>query len=146
LEETTPETEGTTPEGVYEQMLKEKLNAVLDRYRTHPEFLGIEIENPNQPGAVDDTVLHIASRTGAVEDMRVLIACGANVNALGDLGNTPLHGAAMKGQVEAARVLLQSGAAVDIRNEFGQTALEVAELRGHKDVVDVLKSSTGQSA
>lgn len=118
-----------------------KLRAVIEKYKGHPEFLGIKITNPNQPGAVDDTLLHIAARRGDVESMEVLIECGALVNIAGDLGNTPLHQAAMRGQLEAVRFLLRQGADLTITNEFGQTASNVAEIGGHKEIVGLLKDA-----
>jgi ankyrin repeat protein len=121
-------------------MLKNKLRAVLAKYRGHPEFLGIEILDVSQRGGVDDTLLHIAARTGAVDDMEVLVACGAHVNATGDLGNTPLHQAAMRAQVESVKKLLQLGADLDRKNEFGETALDVANLGEHHEVALILKS------
>jgi ankyrin repeat protein len=118
-----------------------KLSAVVDKYRNHPQFLGIEIEDPNQPGAVDDTMLHIAAGRGALEDMEVLIEAGANVDALGDLGNTPLHDAALLGQTQAALLLLRRGARTDIRNEFGETAADVARQGRHAATLELLESS-----
>ncbi|QRR08578.1 ankyrin repeat domain-containing protein [Burkholderia sp. MS455] len=79
------------PAATSEKLLK----AVFEKYSTHPEFLGQELIDPDQRGAIDDTVLHVASRTGAIEDMKVLIDAGADVSIAGDLGNTPLHQAAM---------------------------------------------------
>ena len=90
--------------------MKMKLAAVIKKYQGHPEFLGIDIVDPNQPGAVDDTLLHLTARTGDLEGIEVLIASGAQVNAIGDLGNTPLHQAAMMGKVDSVRKLLQLGA------------------------------------
>jgi ankyrin repeat protein len=121
-------------------LINEKLAAVIEKYRSHPEFLGIDVVDPNQPGAVDDTLLHIAARTGAVEDIEVLVASGASVNCSGDLGNTPLHQAAMRGEVASVKSLLQLGANASLRNEFNQTALEVAELGGHAEIVRILKT------
>jgi ankyrin repeat protein len=120
-------------------LMNDKLTAVIEKYRNHPEFLGIAVDDPNQPGAVDDTLLHLAARSGAVGDLEVLVESGARVNVLGDLGNTPLHQAAMNGQLSSIRKLLELGADAKLRNEFGQTALQVAELGGHAEVVRVLK-------
>lgn len=117
-----------------------KLAAVIEKYRSHPQFLGIDLVDPNQPGAVDDTLLHLAAQTGAVEDIEVLVSCGARVNVLGDLGNTPLHQAAMCGQEDSVRLLLRLGADPNLLNEFNQTALQVAELGGHEHVVRVLRT------
>jgi len=113
---------------------------VVEKYGSHPEFIGIEITDPNQPGAVDDTLLHLTARTGALEDMEVLIAAGAKIDSIGDLGNTPLHQAAMMGQLEAVKTLLKYGADLTIKNEFGQTPVEVAEIGEYADVAKVLKS------
>jgi ankyrin repeat protein len=118
-----------------------KLSAIVDKYRNHPQFLGIEIGDPNQPGAVDDTMLHIAAGRGALDDMEVLMDAGANVNAAGDLGNTPLHDAALLGQTQAALLLLRRGARTDIRNEFGETAADVARQGRQAATLEVLESS-----
>ncbi|MGN6086115.1 ankyrin repeat domain-containing protein [Trinickia sp.] len=107
---------------------KDQLKSVFEKYKGHPEFLGLEISDPNQRGAVDDTLLHLAARVGAVDDMKILVDAGADVNAAGDLGNTPLHQAAMMGQVDAAKFLLKIGAKRTTRNEFEQTPLDVARL------------------
>ena len=122
--------------------MKDKLEAVLRKYSRYPEYLGIDLVRPDQPGAFDDTLLHLTARTGAIDDLLVLIEAGANVNVIGDIGNTPLHGAAMKGRVESIRLLLDHGANPDITNEFKQTALEVAELGNHNSVVEILKPLT----
>jgi ankyrin repeat protein len=119
--------------------LNKKLATVIKKYQGHPEFLGIDIVDPNQPGAVDDTLLHLTARTGDLEGIEVLVASGARVNAIGDLDNTPLHQAAMMGKVESVRKLLELGADPSLRNEFDQTAMEVAELGGHHKIVEILK-------
>jgi ankyrin repeat protein len=119
--------------------LKTKLAAVIKKYQGHPEFLGIDIVDPNQRGAVDDTLLHLTARTGDLEGVEVLIASGAQVNTCGDLGNTPLHQAAMMGKTDSVKKLLQLGADRSLRNKFGQTAMEVAELGGHREVAEILE-------
>lgn len=125
--------------------IKEKFDAVIHKYKQHPEFLGIEITNPNQPGAVDDTLLHIAARTGDVESIEVLIDAGADVNIVGDLGNTPLHAAALRGQINSVKILLRRGANPSIKNEFGETAKEVAELVGYIDIANLLEKEAKDS-
>ena len=122
------------------------LHDVLDKYRTHPEFLGIELTDANQAGAVDDTPLHIASRNGELEDIEILVAHGADVNASGDLGNSPLHQAAMAGQASAVKKLLELGANTTLENEFSQTALTVAQLGNHNEVVELLKQQSMQQS
>src|SRR5260221_2513546 len=100
--------------------MKEELAKVIKEYRAHPQFLGIDIDDPNQLGALDDTLLHIAASMGALHDIEVLVAAGADVNAAGDLGHTPLHQAAMSGHLASVRRLLELGADPKRRNEFNQ--------------------------
>lgn len=119
------------------------LDEVLLKYRTHPEFLGIELTRADQKGAVDDTPLHIAARKGELEDIAVLITHGADVNVRGDLGNTPLHQAAMAGQTRAVSRLLELGADPALRNEFSETPLRVAQIGGHTQVIEALSSWSG---
>jgi hypothetical protein len=45
-------------------------------------------------------------RKGAVEDIEIRAAAGAEINAIGGLGNAPLHQAAMRGQVASIKKLL----------------------------------------
>lgn len=110
------------------------LSEVLDKYRSHPDFLGTDLVSADQRGAVDDTPLHIAARKGAIEDIVVLIENGATVNLRGDLGNTPLHYAALTGMLEAATKLMELGADPDVENEFGESPAVVAEQGGHSQV------------
>jgi len=120
--------------------ISEKLAAVIKKYRTYPNFIGIDILDVNQAGSVDDTMLHIAAWNGELGDIQILIDAGADVNAKGDLGNTPLHGAAMKGQVEAVTLLLNRGANPKLANEDNQTPLGVAKLGRKAAVVKLLES------
>jgi ankyrin repeat protein len=119
--------------------MTEKLISTINKYRTCPEFMTIDVVDVNQRGNFGDSLLHVAAGRQAIDDIEVLIASGARVNAQGDLGNTPLHQAASRGLVESVRKLLQLGADRGIKNEDGQTALDLAELMGRDDVVKMLK-------
>ena len=118
----------------------EKLAKLYKKYSGHPEFLGTEIVDPNQCGSLDSTLLHIAAEKGAIEDIQILIASGAKVDAAGDMGNTPLHAAAMMGRIESVKLLLQYGSNPNLTNELGQTPLVVAELGKKKAIVNLIKS------
>ena len=117
-----------------------KLAEVIKKYRHYPNFLGIKITDVNQPGSLDDTMLHIAAWKGELPDVAVLIDCGANVNAIGDIGNTPLHGAAAKGHLAVAEVLLKNGADMSIKNEFEETAVDWARNAKRDDMVKLLRT------
>ena len=116
------------------------LEDVLSKYRTHPDFLGVELTRADQRGAVDDTPLHIAARKGDLEDIAILVAPGADINAWGDLHYTPLHSAAMTGQITAVRKLLELGGNPALPNEFSETPLQVARNGGHEEIVSLLAS------
>jgi len=116
------------------------LAAVIAKYRMYPQFLGIEIADVNQPGAMNDTMLHFAAESGAIEDIEVLVDSGAEVNAIGDIGNTPLHGAALTGKVAATKRLLELGADRTLKNELGQRAVDIADIGGHDNVAETLRS------
>ena len=79
---------------------------LIERYQRYPQFLGIEITNVNQRAAMNDTMLHFEAESGATEDMDLLVASEAEVNAIGDIGNTPLHGAALMGNWQPRRSYL----------------------------------------
>lgn len=124
---------------MHQQMPMKNENSVLDRFRSHPEFMGIELSDVNQKGAVDDAPLHIASRSGRSDDVIALIALGANVNQQGDLANAPLHYAAMTGRDDIVDILITHGADRGLKNEFGQSPSDVAELAGYDALAARLK-------
>ena len=120
--------------------INEDLATVIAKYQRYPQFLGIDIVEVNQRAAMNDSMLHFAAERGSTEDIDVLVASGAEVNAVGDIGNTPLHGAAMKGNTRAARRLLELGADPTLRNELGQCARDVAHVGGHEELAQFLRT------
>ena len=61
------------------------------------------------------------------EAVRVLLAAGANPDALNPKGDSALHIAAHDGRLGAIRELVAAGASVELRNKDGLTALELVE-------------------
>jgi uncharacterized protein len=118
---------------------KQKLASLIERYRRSPEFMLVNLDDINQRGMTGDTLLHAAVVRGALDDVEILIAAGAKVNAIGDLGNTPLHHAASRGLGAIARRLLDRGADPNLRNEFGQSPSDVARIMKHAHLAQVLK-------
>jgi uncharacterized protein len=59
--------------------------------------------------------------------LELLIAHGADVNAVNQHGETALIKAAWSGCVENLEVLLEHGADPEVRDTWGQTALDVVE-------------------
>lgn len=77
-----------------------------------------------RPVAIDsrdsdgDTPLHVMTWQNDLEGVEILIAAGADVNAVGDMGETPLHVAVRVGNVVMAGALLRAGARDDISSRF----------------------------
>ena len=121
------------------QITNSKLARIVQKYATHPEFLGIDILDINQPGAVDDTILHLAIVEGSIEEVNTLLRCGADVNAVGDLGNTPLHIAALMNELICAEILLEHGANLKMSNEFAETAMDIAKIMDCTGIVSLFR-------
>ncbi len=77
-----------------------------------------------------DTPLHVFAWRKDLEAARLLIAAGANPNAVGDMGETPLHVAVRQNLPELARALLAAGASADIVSEFEESPREMAVRKG----------------
>jgi hypothetical protein len=56
--------------------MKEEFTDLVKRYGNSPEFLGVEMNHPNQAGMTGDTLLHAAVVRGELNDVKILIASG----------------------------------------------------------------------
>lgn len=116
-----------------------RLKRVLAEMADLPPFLGLELSDPRQVGHTGSTPLHVAAIRGDVPAGRILISCGARVNAVGECGYTPLHDAAAQGHSDFVKLLLLNGADRASRNMDGKTAEALADLLGHREVAQLLK-------
>ena len=87
----------------------------------------------------EETPLHMSSRRGHVENSRVLLKHGADIEARDKRDTSPLAWAALEGHVELARILLEHGADVDAHKKL-QKPLYWASDMGKPAVVRVLLS------
>jgi hypothetical protein len=76
------------------------------------------------------TPLHKAARDGDTNEVELLLAHGADVNAKDNYGNTALHLAAANDHKDVAELLLAHGAEVNARDNQGVTPLHKAVI-GH---------------
>lgn len=67
-------------------------------------------QSPRLTNSIGDTPLHIASKTGSIDIVKILLEYGANPNSINSAGMTPLHHAVKYDQVEVVKSLLNCGA------------------------------------
>ncbi len=79
-----------------------------------------------------DSLLQHVVMSGSVEDVKLLVRHGANVNVLGDCGHTAIHYAASRGKLDVAEALVEAGADPSIANEWGFTPLRSLMLHEHE--------------
>ena len=82
--------------------------------------------------------LHTAAAWGEKEICELLLARGANLNAVTTFGMTPLMYAANSEYTDIMKILLQNGADQNIKDNLGQTVLERAVTFKKNKAVEVL--------
>lgn len=82
--------------------------------------------------------LEQAASEGDLEQVRLHISNGADLNSKDQRGRTALHRAANHGHVEVARLLIENGADVNIGDNQGRTPLQYAAIAGQTEVVRLL--------
>lgn len=87
-----------------------------------------------------ETALHVASATGRVEMVQLLLDAGANVNAMTKSeSRTPLHLACLNNHIEAAKLLFNCGTCdLDAKDHNGDTSLHLATVAGNVKLVNLL--------
>ncbi len=90
------------------------------------------------------TPLVTAAFAGHVAMVELLIANGADIEAVDDYGDSSVNVAAYAGHVEAIRTLVDLGANPDSPNSQGATALTYAQDRGHPEAAAYLESVVEQ--
>eukprot|EP00295_Goniomonas_pacifica_P017106 CAMPEP_0175845286 /NCGR_PEP_ID=MMETSP0107_2-20121207/22132_1 /TAXON_ID=195067 ORGANISM="Goniomonas pacifica, Strain CCMP1869" /NCGR_SAMPLE_ID=MMETSP0107_2 /ASSEMBLY_ACC=CAM_ASM_000203 /LENGTH=124 /DNA_ID=CAMNT_0017159811 /DNA_START=11 /DNA_END=385 /DNA_ORIENTATION=+ len=81
--------------------------------------------------------LQEAAQSGNVNEIRRLLAAGANINA--DVHDrAPLHLSALNGHLEVCQMLVGAGANVNATNLRGSTPLHYSGFNGHMEVSQML--------
>ena len=107
------------------------------------------LETKTKDGSHFVTPLIIAAHNGHLNSVKILLRCGADIEARGTLkigdevseGCTPLWGAAAADHLDVVELLLEQNADVDSKTSTGSTPLRVAAHEGHLDIVRCLVES-----
>lgn len=86
----------------------------------------------------DNTLLHIAVKSGSLECIKVLLNRGANPDVKNTDKNTPLHLAVQSGWMESIKLLVEKKSDLSIGNESENTPLHLAAMSGSADSVKYL--------
>lgn len=92
-----------------------------------------------KPAAMPERPLYRAVKAGNIEDVRSLIAEGADMDGHDGGYNSPLHVSIQEGHKQIAEVLMDSGADINARRgRGGRTPLHWAVIEGYKDICELL--------
>ncbi|XP_068239333.1 ankyrin-1-like isoform X1 [Palaemon carinicauda] len=83
-------------------------------------------------------------RLAPIEELKILLQCGANVKDPVTQGLTPLHYAVWQRYPEAAEFLIAEGCDINARDEIGYTALHLSAEHGYTEMMQVLLKHNAQ--
>ncbi|RDD37563.1 Transient receptor potential cation channel subfamily A member 1-like protein [Trichoplax sp. H2] len=87
----------------------------------------------------DNYPLHVASREGYVNCVKILLEHGAQIDARNEEELTPLHLAADNGRTQVVRVLVNyDSSIVNDEDESSNSPLHIAAIKGHVHVISAL--------
>ena len=104
-------------------------------------FKASEPSEPSIPTSslpLADPDLYSAVWRGQAEQIRALVAGGANVNARSSDNDPLLHEAVWRNDVEVVQILVDAGADVNLRDSDNDPVLHEAIWRGHTEIVRIL--------
>jgi ankyrin repeat protein len=108
---------------------RESLEAILASCSDtlFPAEMGKATVTLNSRDVEGDTPLHVMLWRENTYGALLMIAEGADVNAVGDMSETPLHSAVRRADVQVVAALLKAGANPAVVSEFGQTPKDMAK-------------------
>ena len=119
---------------------KLSVNEISERYKHLPEFDGLEFTDVNQRGNLGNSLLHVASTNGVLNEVLSLLEAGADPNLKGGDGSTPLYDAVSQRHYEVAKALFEHGASADIKIDiFEMSPKEYAAQYGLEEFSAIFK-------
>lgn len=83
-------------------------------------------------------MLHVASKSGHLSMVKLLLENGANVNIQDESGNTALHYASANGKKDIVKHLLENQADASIVNAKEQKAIDYSNIKGFNEITELL--------
>ncbi|QJT94912.1 ankyrin repeat domain-containing protein [Wolbachia endosymbiont of Diaphorina citri] len=119
----------------------DKLNNVSSIINLQESSIPLEFPNSgdiNAPGELGRTSLHLASKAGKRDNVKLLLDRGANIEVQDKFGYTPISLATQLGKWSVVELLLDRGANIDTQDKKGQTLLHFAASGNNLDMIQFL--------
>lgn len=108
----------------------------------HEDIVKLMLERKVDPNLANGwNALHYAAFENRTKIASMLIAAGADINALAPKGSTALMLAAKRGHLDTVRLLVGAKAELNQIDRDEGTALDMASKAGHTQVADFLKKA-----
>ena len=92
----------------------------------------------NQRHSIQRLLADAITHSAPIDDLKVIIKYGGDVNGIVNRGLRPIHYAAYANNIEAIRVLLKYGCNINIRDDVGFTAVHLSARKGHYNCLKYL--------
>lgn len=120
-------------------------NAVRDNNIMAVRELVVRNASLNASDIEGRTPLILATISGQLAIVEILLKAGARFEHKDSFGNTALHWAGTNGDVEIAELLIHTGLLVNDQNKQGFTAMMLAAKGGFVDIVELFLESGGDA-
>jgi uncharacterized protein len=120
--------------------MREDVQKLLRVYAELPDWLIKPPTSVNSINQYGDHPLDTAAVRGALDEIALLLANGADVRAKGEHNYSALHSAVEQGHIEAVKYLVKFGADMSSINDDGLTALDLADALGEEGIATWLRS------
>ena len=120
--------------------MKNELDVVLLEYSELLEYSGLTLDGVNKLSLFGDRPINIAATRGLINEVKVLLDNGADINNRGEHGYTPLHNAVEQSNIATVKFLLEKGADLEVKNDNMITASELALLLEEKEIYNILNN------
>ena len=90
-----------------------------------------------------ESLLHVATKSGHLSMVKLLLEKGAEINVQDESGNTPLHYASANGKKDVVKYLLDKEADVSIVNAKEQLAIDYSNIKGFNEITELILETKG---